>query len=187
MVLVWLVFGFVVLLHTADRRRTNDFEKASPLSRYKSSDLHLGSRNFDPPLKAQHHPALILCLSLNGFAAVLLGALGAHAWHETLLARGTLASWQVATQYHLVHAAATLGLLAWHTGDDPARAGAARRIAWLWQIGCLLFAGSIYALSLGGPRFLGPVTPLGGLAFMAGWALLGLEAFRKNKRQPDSP
>ncbi len=131
---------------------------------------------------------LLLITGTNGFSAVLLGALGAHALESSLAARGSLAAWETATQYHLGHAVATLALLAW-AGAAPSGPRAARlhRIGWLWQLGCLLFAGSIYVLAMGGPRFLGPITPLGGLAFLAGWALLAVEAFRSGDSRPARP
>jgi uncharacterized membrane protein YgdD (TMEM256/DUF423 family) len=68
--------------------------------------------------------------------------------------------------YHLVHAVALLALPNW---------------VWVgrcWIAGIVLFSGSLYWLSLGGPRFLGPVTPLGGLAFLLGWALAAWNAVR---------
>jgi uncharacterized membrane protein YgdD (TMEM256/DUF423 family) len=57
-------------------------------------------------------------------------------------------------------------------------AGTARLLwaARAWVVGVLLFSGSLYWLALGGPRWLGPVTPVGGIALMAGWALCGLAA-----------
>ena len=119
--------------------------------------------------------------ALNGFFAVLLGALGAHALHDRLEARGALQSWQVASTYHLVHAVGLLTVLIW-AQVQPARDGRLRLVGQLWLAGCVLFAGSIYALALGGPRALGPITPLGGLAFLAGWGLLALEGFRKPDR-----
>lgn len=116
--------------------------------------------------------------ALNGFLAVLMGALGAHALHPKLEARGALQSWQVASTYHLVHAVGILVVLAWaHT--QPARRARLHLAGQLWLAGCMLFAGSIYGLALGGPRVLGPVTPLGGLAFLAGWALLAIEGFKR--------
>jgi uncharacterized membrane protein YgdD (TMEM256/DUF423 family) len=121
--------------------------------------------------------SLTFSTTLNGFCAVLLGALGAHALKPRLLAREALDSWQTAAHYHLAHAVGTLALLAWASAR-PERAVPLHRAAWCWQAGCLLFAGSIYALALGGPRLLGPITPLGGLAFLAGWALLAVESLR---------
>jgi uncharacterized membrane protein YgdD (TMEM256/DUF423 family) len=130
---------------------------------------------------------LTLFTASNGFCAVLLGALGAHALEATLSARGSLGAWQTATQYQLAHVVGSLALLAWAAAEPAgARPARLRRIAWLWQSGCILFSGSIYILALGGPRFLGPVTPLGGLAFLAGWALLAVEAFRSSPTRPPS-
>jgi uncharacterized membrane protein YgdD (TMEM256/DUF423 family) len=115
--------------------------------------------------------------ALNGLLAVALGALGAHALEPRLEARDMVGAWQTAAHYHLAHAVASLALLAWATAQ-PARAPTLLRAVLCWQVGCLLFAGSIYILALGGPRAFGPITPLGGLAFIAGWGLLALESLR---------
>ena len=117
----------------------------------------------------------IFLTSLFGFLAVLLGAMGAHMLKTRLGVAGTLGSWQTAAHYHLAHSIACLALVAWASAQ-PARVKRLTRISSLWLTGCVLFSGSIYLLALGGPRFLGPITPLGGLAFLAGWALLALEA-----------
>lgn len=122
---------------------------------------------------------LTFLTALNGFSAVLLGALGAHALKDRLNARGSLESWHTAAHYQLAHAVAAVALLAWATAQPESRARL-HRVAGLWQLGALLFAGSIYGLALGGPRFLGPITPLGGLAFLAGWALLAVEGLRRS-------
>lgn len=121
--------------------------------------------------------------ALNGFFAVLLGALGAHALHDRLAARGALQSWQLAANYHLVHAVGLLSVLIW-AQVHPARSRRLHLVAQLWFAGCVLFAGSIYALALGGPRALGPVTPLGGLAFLTGWGLLVREGVKKTDGNP---
>jgi uncharacterized membrane protein YgdD (TMEM256/DUF423 family) len=108
--------------------------------------------------------------ALLGAAAVIAGAFGAHGLAERVEPR-QLEAWRTASQYALVHAIAllALGLFAGATG---------RSVRWpaaLWLAGALLFSGSIFALVLGGPRWLGPVTPLGGLCLIAGWlALLSL-------------
>lgn len=109
--------------------------------------------------------------------AVLLGALGAHALKGRLVERGSMEAWQTGAHYHLVHAVASLALLAW-AATQPERRTRLHRASAFWQLGCLLFAGSIYALALGGPRILGPVTPLGGLAFLTGWVLVAIEGLR---------
>ena len=95
--------------------------------------------------------------ALSGALAVAAGAFGAHGASERaaeLLRTGG--------QYQLVHAVAAL--VALQLG--------ARGPGWLFVGGAALFAGSLYALALGGPRWLGPVTPLGGLAMIAGWLWL---------------
>jgi uncharacterized membrane protein YgdD (TMEM256/DUF423 family) len=106
-----------------------------------------------------------------GATGVVTGALGAHSLKAALLAAGTWDAWETATSFQLVHAAALLGFAGWLRAS-PAPAG--KSAAWavrLWVLGTLLFSGSIYGLSLGAPHWLGPVTPLGGLALISAWAL----------------
>jgi uncharacterized membrane protein YgdD (TMEM256/DUF423 family) len=93
---------------------------------------------------------------------VALGAFGAHGLKARLSAEA-LGVWQTAVQYHAWH---SLGLLAVGLSIESIWAKAA---AWLLVAGILLFSGSLYALALGAPKGLGIVTPLGGLAFIAGW------------------
>jgi uncharacterized membrane protein YgdD (TMEM256/DUF423 family) len=114
---------------------------------------------------------LVLAAGLLGFTGVALGAFGAHALKETLVARGTATTWQTAVLYHLIHAVALLALAGW-----PGGGANARWIGGCWSLGVILFSGSLYWLALGGPKILGPVTPLGGVAFLAGWALVGWNA-----------
>ena len=98
------------------------------------------------------------------FLAVVLGAFGAHTLRSTLELRGTLQTWQTAVLYHFIHAVALLVLALYGTSN---------RGAWLLLFaGILLFSGSLYAIALTNMRWLGPVTPLGGLCFLAGWAWL---------------
>src|SRR4051812_22904532 len=107
--------------------------------------------------------------------AVAFGAFGAHAL-KARLAPEALALWHTGVEYHVWHA---LGLLA--TGLLMLRmpnASALRHVVWMFASGILLFSGSLYGLALGAPRALGMVTPLGGVAFIAGWALLSFAAAR---------
>lgn len=108
---------------------------------------------------------------ISGFLAVALGAFGAHGLQARLaqLADGAkrLGWWHTGAQYHLMHALA-LGLVALVV----ARAPAARFAGVAFVVGTLLFSGSLYVMALGGPRWLGAVTPLGGLSLLAGWAIL---------------
>jgi len=102
-----------------------------------------------------------------GAVGVVLGAFGAHAL-KARLDPSQLSSWQTAVEYHLLHAVALLALALFATASG-------RAISWpaaLFAAGIVLFSGSIYVLVLGGPRWLGPVTPLGGLCLIAGWVCL---------------
>lgn len=110
--------------------------------------------------------------AMLGFTGVGLGAFGAHALKETLTARGTTDSWRTAVSYQLIHA---LALLAVSTREvDRQSTVKWDMVGYCWLAGTVLFSGSIYGLSLGGPRMLGPVTPIGGLIMMGGWAALML-------------
>ena len=98
------------------------------------------------------------------FLAVALGAFGAHALKAALQASGMMDAWNKAVLYHLVHAVALVAL---------ALAGAGNRATYfLLAAGILLFSGSLYAMALSNIRWLGAITPLGGLCFLAGWAWL---------------
>ena len=103
-----------------------------------------------------------------GFTGVALGALGAHAL-KARLSPDQLATFEVAMRYQLIHALALLAA-AWACTRWPGRA--AQASGWLFIAGTLLFSGSLYALTLAGVRGLGLVTPIGGVAFLAGWLCL---------------
>ena len=105
-----------------------------------------------------------------GAIGVTLGALGAHAL-QTRLSAAQLASWDTAVKYHLVHSVALLALALFAAQSERS----IQLPAWAFTLGILLFSGSIYLLLLTGQRWLGPVTPIGGLCFIAGWiSLVGL-------------
>ncbi len=121
----------------------------------------------------------LLLAGLNGFLAVALGAFGAHGLKARLepLADGALRLqwWHTAAQHHLAHALA-LGLVALLA--DRLGGSLPRTAGWAFQVGILLFSGSLYAMTLSGVRALGAVTPLGGVALLVGWACLVLAALR---------
>jgi len=100
----------------------------------------------------------------------MLGAFGAHAL-AARLSESNLAVWQTAVTYQLTHALALLlvGVLVRQSGSGNAALGIA---GWGFLIGVVLFSGSLYLLALGGPRVLGPITPVGGVAFIVGWVAL---------------
>ena len=109
--------------------------------------------------------------SVNAALAIILGAFGAHALKDHLSPE-LLATYETGVQYHLYHG---LGLLL----AAALVLYAPRSIALKWsglvmQVGILLFSGSLYALSLSGIRWIGAITPFGGLAFITAWVLLAL-------------
>jgi uncharacterized membrane protein YgdD (TMEM256/DUF423 family) len=115
-----------------------------------------------------------------GGSAVVLGAFGAHALRARL-AETALQTWQTAVTYQFTHALALLVVGLWLRFIVPGGIGAARSLDFAgvaFAVGVVLFSGSLYLLALGGPRWLGPVTPLGGIAFIAGWLALASAAFR---------
>lgn len=113
-----------------------------------------------------------LMVGLAGASAVLLGAFGAHALKGTLdTSHSEL--WHTAVQYHFWHALALAGTALCH-------AGKAQRTAMLaFVVGIVMFSGSLYALALGAPRWMGIVTPFGGAAFILGWIALGAALKRR--------
>lgn len=111
----------------------------------------------------------------NGLLAVALGAFGAHGLRDKLTP-SLLSAYQTAVQYHFYHTLALfgVGLLMLHWQQRPLITAS----GFSFMVGMLFFCGSLYWLALGGPRWLGPVTPLGGLAFLVGWCLLFIAAVR---------
>jgi uncharacterized membrane protein YgdD (TMEM256/DUF423 family) len=112
--------------------------------------------------------------ALSALVSVAAGAFGAHALRSRL-APDLLAVFETGARYEMYHA---LGLVAvaWTAQRWPG--GATTGAGWLFVLGTVLFSGSLYALALSGVRAFGAVTPLGGLAFLAGWALLAYAAVR---------
>ena len=112
--------------------------------------------------------------ALSGFLAVLAGAFGAHALRNRL-APDLLAIFETAARYQMYHALALIGAV-WVGFRSPTPLAA--WAGWLFVTGTVLFSGSLYALALTGVRWLGAITPLGGAAFLAGWACLAVAAWK---------
>lgn len=107
--------------------------------------------------------------AISGLLAVAFGAFAAHG-----LTQVKPIEWlHTGSQYQMVHALAVFAALALHRAGAKGMGLAAA----LFLVGTLLFSGSLYAMALGGPRLLGAITPLGGLSFMAGWALMAWRGF----------
>lgn len=118
------------------------------------------------------HRVFLRISALSGLGAIGLGAFGAHGLQARLLMTGMLSAWETAVRYHLIHTVALLVIAVAQAQVSDTQAKWLRRAGLCWTWGIVLFAGSLYWLALGGPRWLGPVTPVGGLAFILGWAML---------------
>jgi uncharacterized membrane protein YgdD (TMEM256/DUF423 family) len=109
--------------------------------------------------------------ALTGAIGVAAGAFGAHALKEILASKNSLSTWNTAVLYNLIHAVALLG-----TGlyllEKPKPTSWLAKASACWAIGVGLFSGSLYCLALGSPRWLGAITPVGGLFLILGWLLL---------------
>lgn len=120
---------------------------------------------------------LFICAAIAGFIGVALGAFAAHGLKARLGAE-LLAVFETGVRYQMYHAfalfAAAWGWARWQ-GKSFAAAGT------LFIIGIVLFSGSLYLLALANERWLGMITPLGGLAFLAGWLCLGVGAYRATR------
>jgi uncharacterized membrane protein YgdD (TMEM256/DUF423 family) len=112
--------------------------------------------------------------SLSALLGVAAGAFAAHGLRAHLTPE-MLAIFETGVRYHLIHALALLAA-AWAATRWPGVA--VSLAAWLFVAGTVLFSGSLYLLSLSGVRWLGAITPLGGLAFLGGWAALAWAALR---------
>lgn len=112
--------------------------------------------------------------AINGLLCVAFGAFGAHglrSWASPEL----LGVWQTAVTYHFFH---TLVLLVMALSPFLSQNRWASVARWCFLLGILLFSGSLYAYVLTGMRWLGPVTPMGGVLFMVGWAGLAITFWR---------
>jgi uncharacterized membrane protein YgdD (TMEM256/DUF423 family) len=106
--------------------------------------------------------------------AVAAGAFGAHALTARLPPE-RLATWETAARYHMYGALSIVLVALAFTRLPSALLSAA---GWMLVLGTLIFGGTVYALALGGPRWLGAITPLGGLALIVGWLLVALAVWR---------
>lgn len=123
---------------------------------------------------------LILLAGVFGALGVGLGAFGAHGLTKALAgledAATRLAWWETAARYHLIHALA-IAFTAWLATRSV---GVAPRVAGgCFAVGIVVFSGSLYVMTLTGARWLGAVTPLGGLALIAGWVAVCVAAFAR--------
>jgi uncharacterized membrane protein YgdD (TMEM256/DUF423 family) len=117
------------------------------------------------------HKLFFVFAAFSGAVSVGLGAFGAHALKEKLTQNGYLETYQTAVHYQFIHTVVLLfmGLYAMKISNTLINTS-----GYLMIIGILIFSGSLYTLSLTGIRWLGAITPLGGLSFIIGWVLLAI-------------
>ena len=115
---------------------------------------------------------LVAAGAINMFIAVAAGAFGAHALKQSLSPE-MLTIWHTAATYQMIHA---LGLIAIGMLMPRYQTGLIKRAGITMLLGILIFSGSLYALAISGIRILGAITPVGGLAFLAAWAMLAWTA-----------
>lgn len=113
--------------------------------------------------------------AVSALLAVAAGAFGAHGLRARLTP-DLLAVFETAVRYHMYHALALLAV-AWAASRWPV--ASVRAAGWLFIAGTVVFSGSLYLLSLSGQRWLGAITPLGGLLFLAGWLVLAIGVLRQ--------
>ena len=116
--------------------------------------------------------------AVNGGVSVACGAFAAHGLSERLSA-AALTTFETAARYQMYHALALVAVAVLLTRDSSS---ALVRAGWSFVIGIVLFSGSLYTLTLTGQTWLGAVTPVGGVAFLTGWALLLFAALGRRAR-----
>ena len=123
-------------------------------------------------------PWITIAGGVLGLLGVAAGAFGAHALRDAVSPRD-LEIWQTGAHYQQLHAVVLVALGFW------ARTHRAAWTSWaaiFFVLGVLVFSGTLYAMVLGGPRMLGAITPLGGLALMSGWATIAVGSWVRGDR-----
>jgi uncharacterized membrane protein YgdD (TMEM256/DUF423 family) len=119
---------------------------------------------------------VLIAAALLGLLGVAAGAFGAHGLESSLSAE-QLEWWGTAARYQQIHAVALL-IVGWGAGPWTRWR---TRAACCVVIGIVVFAGTLYAMALGGPRILGAITPIGGLALICGWGLIAVDALARRR------
>lgn len=121
----------------------------------------------------RHSKLFLVTGAVSALLAVALGAFGSHGL-ENKLAADLMAIYEIGNRYHFYHSFALLvvGLLAVNLNGKRIRAS-----GWCFIGGIVFFSGSLYVLAVSGARILGAITPIGGVFFIIGWALLAIEAY----------
>ena len=122
-------------------------------------------------MESQRFFLRVACIS--GALAVILGAFGAHGLENRLSAE-MLDTYETGVKYHFYHAIATLALAA--GSANLWQSAWTKRACWSWTAGTVVFSGSLYVLTITDLRWLGAITPIGGVAMIVGWAMAAAAA-----------
>jgi len=122
-------------------------------------------------------PNFLLLAAVLGLLAVLAGTFGAHGL-KGHVEPDLLAIYDTGARYHMYHA---LALFLTALTYERRRHRAVAAAAWLFVLGIAIFSGSLYALAVTGQRWLGAITPIGGVSFMAGWVALAIGAVKSHR------
>lgn len=121
------------------------------------------------------HKLFLIISSISGILSVALGAFGAHALKDKLQSEDTLDTYQTAVQYQFYHTLALLAIALLMTKYESQWLNYA---GYSMTFGILIFSGSLYVLCFTGMKWMGAITPIGGLLFIAGWLFLLLTALK---------
>ena len=123
------------------------------------------------------HRRFLILAGLLGFLGVLLGAFGAHGL-KSRIEPAMLETFEVGVRYHLVHAVA---LLVVALMSQQQSCSCIKVAGWSFTVGIVIFSGTLYVLAVTGMKWLGAITPIGGVAFMVGWIALLVAGVRVKK------
>ncbi|HLS51164.1 MAG TPA: DUF423 domain-containing protein [Burkholderiaceae bacterium] len=126
-----------------------------------------------------HYRTFLIAAALIMLSGVAAGAFGAHALAHRLAAAQT-SMWQTAVLYQLVHGLGLVGLASLAIRLPSSLLSLAAN---LMLTGIILFSGSLYALSLSGSKWLGPLTPIGGLCLISSWAFVAIAGYRAKRQE----
>lgn len=135
------------------------------------------SRKVEAKRRRQGERLAVSLGALNGICAVALGAFGAHGLRQQL-SEASLAVYETGVRYQMYHALALVGLGIWL---GAAKRRFARWLPWLFQAGVVFFSGSLYILTVSGPRWLGAIAPIGGGCLIVAWGLWLVSALWPNE------
>jgi uncharacterized membrane protein YgdD (TMEM256/DUF423 family) len=122
--------------------------------------------------------------AIASLLCVVIGAFGAHSLKE-LLSESMMRNYETGVQYQMFHSLGliVIGMLSFLWGKDSQARAWLNRAGWLLLLGIVLFSGSLYTMALTGKTWLGAITPIGGVSFIAGWAILTAVAWRAHRTQ----